>query len=29
MAEIAAAPIDVLVMDEAQQCVEDITEATS
>ena len=29
MAEIAAAPSDVLVMDEAQQCVEDITEATS
>ena len=28
-AEIAAAPIDVLVMDEAQQCLEDITEATS
>ena len=29
MAEIAAAPSDVLVMDEAQQCLEDITEATS
>jgi hypothetical protein len=27
-AEIAAAPGDVLVMDEAQQCLEDITEAT-
>jgi len=25
--EIAAAPSDVLVMDEAQQCLEDITEA--
>ena len=29
MAQIAAAPIDVIVMDEAQQCLEDITEATS
>ena len=28
-AEIAAAPGDVLVMDDAQQCLEDITEATS
>jgi len=28
-AEIAAAPSDVLVMDDAQQCLEDITEATS
>ena len=27
--EIAAAPGDVLVMDDAQQCLEDITEATS
>jgi hypothetical protein len=27
-AEIAAAPSSVLVMDDAQQCVEDITEAT-
>jgi len=26
--EIAAAPGDVLVMDDAQQCLEDITEAT-
>jgi hypothetical protein len=29
MAEIAAAPIDTLVMDEAQQCLEDLTEATT
>jgi hypothetical protein len=28
-AEIAAAPSDVLVMDEAQQCLEDIGEATT
>ena len=28
-AEIAAAPSDVLVMDDAQQCLEDIAEATS
>ena len=28
-AEIAAAPSDVLVMDDAQQCLEDIMEATS
>ena len=27
--EIAAAPGDVLVMDDAQQCLEDITEATT
>ena len=27
-AEIAAAPSSVLVMDDAQQCLEDITEAT-
>jgi hypothetical protein len=27
--EIAAAPSDVLVMDDAQQCLEDITEAAS
>jgi len=27
-AEIAAATSDVLVMDDAQQCLEDITEAT-
>jgi len=26
-ADIAAAPSDVLVMDDAQQCLEDITEA--
>jgi hypothetical protein len=26
-AEIASAPSEVLVMDEAQQCLEDITEA--
>ena len=29
LAQIAAAPSDTLVMDEAQQCLEDITEATS
>ena len=29
MAEIAAAPSDTLVMDEAQQCLEDLTEATA
>jgi hypothetical protein len=28
-AEIAAAPSSVLVMDDAQQCLEDITEATA
>ena len=28
-AEIAAAPKDILLMDDAQQCLEDITEATS
>jgi hypothetical protein len=28
-AEIAAAPSHVLIMDDAQQCLEDITEATS
>jgi hypothetical protein len=28
-AKIAAAPSDVLVMDDAQQCLEDITEAAS
>jgi hypothetical protein len=28
-AEIAAAPGDVLIMDDAQQCLEDITEATA
>jgi hypothetical protein len=28
-AEIVAAASDVLVMDDAQQCLEDITEATS
>ena len=28
-AQIAAAPSNVLVMDDAQQCLEDITEATS
>lgn len=29
IAEIAAAPSDVLIMDDAQQCLEDLTEATS
>ena len=29
LAEIAAAPNDTLVMDEAQQCLEDLTEATA
>ena len=28
-AEIAAAPKDILLMDDAQQCLEDIQEATS
>jgi len=28
-AEIAAAPNDILLMDDAQQCLEDIQEATS
>ena len=28
-AEIAAAPKDILVMDDAQQCLEDIQEATA
>jgi hypothetical protein len=28
-AEIAAAPSDILLMDDAQQCLEDITEATT
>jgi hypothetical protein len=27
-ADIAAAPTDILLMDDAQQCLEDITEAT-
>ncbi len=29
MAEIAAAPSEILVMDDAQQCLEDLAEATS
>ena len=28
-AEIAAAPSDILLMDDAQQCLEDIQEATA